>query len=134
MNFLDYVRDHEEITDVLFTGGDPMTMRTDVLRRYVEPLLGAGYEHIETIRFGTKMLSYWPHRVLSDDDSPELLALLAVAAHAVLIVHDELGAARAHRAELAELPRLLLRAVEGRRRPRGERCGEPRRGRACAAR
>ncbi|HEY8626198.1 MAG TPA: hypothetical protein VIL82_09335 [Solirubrobacteraceae bacterium] len=91
MNFLDYVRDHEEITDVLFTGGDPMTMRTDVLRRYVEPLLGAGYEHIETIRFGTKMLSYWPHRVLSDDDSPELLALLeriaASGKHVAVMAH-----------------------------------------------
>jgi KamA family protein len=91
MSFLDYVRDHEEITDVLFTGGDPMTMRTEVLQRYVEPLLGAGYEHIQTIRFGTKMLSYWPYRVLSDDDSPDLLALLeriaASGKHVAVMAH-----------------------------------------------
>jgi KamA family protein len=76
MNFLDYVREHEEITDVLFTGGDPMTMRADVLARYVAPLLGPGYEHVQTIRFGTKMLSYWPYRVLTDEDSLALLGLL----------------------------------------------------------
>lgn len=76
MSFLNYVREHDEITDVLFTGGDPMTMRADVLARYVEPLLGAGYEHIQTIRFGTKMLSYWPYRVLTDEDSAGLLILL----------------------------------------------------------
>jgi L-lysine 2,3-aminomutase len=91
MNFLEYVRDHREITDILFTGGDPLTMRTDVLERYVEPLLGRGYEHIETIRFGTKMLSYWPYRVLTDDDSPRLLALLeriaAVGKHVAVMAH-----------------------------------------------
>jgi KamA family protein len=76
LNFLDYVRDHEEISDVLFTGGDPMTMRVDVLKRYVEPLLGPGYDHVRTLRFGTKMLSYWPYRVLTDEDSNELLELL----------------------------------------------------------
>jgi KamA family protein len=76
MGFLEYVRAHEEITDILFTGGDPMTMRTEVLRRYVEPLLQDEFEHVRTIRFGTKMLSYWPYRVLSDPDAEELLELI----------------------------------------------------------
>ena len=39
-----YLRKHPEVTSVLFTGGDPMVMRTKVLRRYVEPLLSAGLE------------------------------------------------------------------------------------------
>jgi KamA family protein len=76
MRYLDYLREHQEISDVLLTGGDPMTMRAKVLVRYVEPLLEAEYDHIQTIRIGTKMLSYWPERVLSDDDADELLELL----------------------------------------------------------
>src|SRR5207247_6192870 len=37
-----YLRAHQEVTSVLITGGDPMIMGVPVLRRYVEPLLGAG--------------------------------------------------------------------------------------------
>jgi len=76
MRFCDYLRRHHEVTDVLLTGGDPMVMRARVLARYIEPLLGDGFEHIRTIRIGTKSLSYWPYRFLSDEDSGELLQLL----------------------------------------------------------
>ncbi len=51
-----YLRAHPEVTSVLITGGDPMIMGAAVLRRYVEPLLGPGLEHIESIRIGTKSL------------------------------------------------------------------------------
>ena len=49
-------------------------MRADVLARYVEPLLGEGFEHIQTIRIGTKSLSYWPYRYLTDDDADPVAA------------------------------------------------------------
>ncbi len=91
MRYLDYLREHVEISDVLFTGGDPMTMRAEVLARYVEPLLGAEYEHIQTVRIGTKMLSYWPQRVLKDDDADELLSLLrclvSAGKHVAVMAH-----------------------------------------------
>lgn len=84
-----YVTAHPEITNVLVTGGDALIMRTSVLRRYVEPLLSI--PSIEAIRIGTKALSYWPYRVLTDPDAEDLLALfrqvvasgrqLAVMAH-----------------------------------------------------
>ena len=35
---LEYLQEHPEVTDVLFTGGDPMVMRTRVLASYIEPL------------------------------------------------------------------------------------------------
>lgn len=73
--FLDYLRQHREITDVLFTGGDPMTMTTKILSLYIEPLLGNGFEHIQNIRIGTKSLSYWPYRYLTDPDAPDLIRL-----------------------------------------------------------
>ena len=76
MRFRDYIKQHHEITDVLITGGDPMVMSADVLARYIEPLLGPEFDHIQTIRIGSKALSYWPHRFLTDKDSDALIQLL----------------------------------------------------------
>jgi hypothetical protein len=45
------------------------------LRRYVEPLLTADLEHVQTIRIGTKALAYWPQRFVTDDDADDLLRL-----------------------------------------------------------
>jgi KamA family protein len=70
-----YVRAHPEVRSVLFTGGDPLVMKTSVLRRYVEPLLDPGLEHLESIRIGTKAPAYWPHRFVSDEDADDLLDL-----------------------------------------------------------
>ena len=71
----DYLADHLEVSGVLITGGDPMIMRADVLRRYVEPLLRPGLEHIESIRIGSKSLAYWPQRFVSDPDADDTLRL-----------------------------------------------------------
>ena len=68
-----YLTAHPEVTSVLITGGDPMIMGTGVLRRYVEPLLGL--EQLESIRIGTKALSYWPQRFVSDPDADDVLRL-----------------------------------------------------------
>jgi L-lysine 2,3-aminomutase len=70
-----YLRSHREVTSVLITGGDPMIMGAAVLSRYVEPLLDPSLEHIESIRIGTKSLSYWPYRFLTDPDSDDTLRL-----------------------------------------------------------
>ncbi len=70
-----YLGAHPEVTSVLFTGGDPMIMGAPVLRRYIEPLLGAGLGHIESIRIGTKSLAYWPQRFVSDPDADDTLRL-----------------------------------------------------------
>ena len=70
-----YLRDHREVTSVLITGGDPMIMAEGVLRRYVEPLLGPGMEHIESIRIGSKSLAYWPQRFVTDPDADDTLRL-----------------------------------------------------------
>lgn len=70
-----YLKRHTRVTDVLFTGGDPMVMKAGLLKSYLEPLLEPGLEHIRTIRIGTKSLSYWPFRFLSDPDSDEIIGL-----------------------------------------------------------
>jgi L-lysine 2,3-aminomutase len=70
-----YLRQHREVTSVLITGGDPMIMGASVLRRYVEPLLEPDLGHIESIRIGTKSLSYWPQRFVTDPDADDTLRL-----------------------------------------------------------
>lgn len=70
-----YLFTHRQVTDVLFTGGDPMTMTAKVLASYIEPLLLPEFEHIHTIRIGTKSLAYWPYRFLTDTDSSEVIEL-----------------------------------------------------------
>lgn len=70
-----YLDSHKKVSDILFTGGDPMTMSASILASYILPLLSERFSHIRTIRIGTKSLAYWPYRYLSDKDAPELLAL-----------------------------------------------------------
>lgn len=70
-----YLDVNKEVTDVLFTGGDPMTMSAKMLISYIEPLLTDRFSHIRTIRIGTKSLGYWPARFISDSDSQEILDL-----------------------------------------------------------
>jgi len=72
-----YVREHPEVTDILFTGGDPLIMRARVLKTYVDALLDAKIEHVKTIRFGTKAMTYWPYKVLTDSDAEETIALMS---------------------------------------------------------
>ncbi|WP_141592520.1 MULTISPECIES: KamA family radical SAM protein [unclassified Myxococcus] len=70
---VNYIRAHPEVTNVLFTGGDPMIMTEAVLAKYIEPLLDI--EHLEAIRIGTKALAYWPQRFVTDSDADDILRL-----------------------------------------------------------
>lgn len=70
-----YLEQDKNITDLLITGGDPMVMKTRHLVNYLEPLLKPELEHVQTIRIGTKSLTFWPQRFVTDDDADEVLAL-----------------------------------------------------------
>jgi L-lysine 2,3-aminomutase len=84
-----YLRASSGVTDVLLTGGDPLVMKTAVLRRYVEPLLGIG--SLSTIRIGTKAPAYWPQRFVTDEDADELLRLfediVSAGKHLAIMIH-----------------------------------------------
>ncbi len=75
MRFQDYLRENKNVTDVLLTGGDPMIMGIRNLKVYIEPLLGPDFDHIRSIRIGTKSLAYWPYKYVTDKDSDEVLRL-----------------------------------------------------------
>lgn len=72
---VEYLSNHPEVTDILFTGGDPLTMKANVLSTYIAPLLEANLPNIRNIRIGTKALTYWPYRFMTSDDVTDLLNL-----------------------------------------------------------
>lgn len=108
-----YLKTHHEVTDVLFTGGDPAIMKTRMLRAYIEALLDPELEHIQTIRIGTKALAYWPHRFVNDDDADDLLRLfeevIASGRHLAIMAH--VSHPRELETEIAQTAVRRLRAI-----------------------
>lgn len=70
-----YLASDEDISDLLLTGGDPLVMKTRHFENYLLPLLDPRFEHLQTIRIGSKSLGYWPQRFVTDDDADDLLRL-----------------------------------------------------------
>lgn len=105
---VDYVRDNPQVSSVLITGGDPMVMKTAVLRRYIEPLLRAKLPSLHSIRIGTKALAYWPYRFTEGEDADDFLRLIgevkAAGKHFALMAHSS------HSRELE--PEVARQAVE----------------------
>ncbi len=60
----DYLASKKEVTDILFTGGDPMWMNNQHLFSYLDILLAPELNHVRNIRIGTKSLSFYPQRFL----------------------------------------------------------------------
>ena len=73
----EYLESHTEISDLLVTGGDPMVMKSTRLDAYLRPLMQREFDHIQTIRIGTKSLTFWPYRFVSDPDADEVLRLFS---------------------------------------------------------
>lgn len=69
-----YLQQHTEVTDLLFTGGDPMIMKNKIFAGYIDAILEADIPNLQTIRIGTKALAYWPYKFITDDDAAETLA------------------------------------------------------------
>lgn len=69
---ISYIKGHEEVNNVLLTGGDSFSMTNNQIDKYLENLVKI--EHLDFIRFGTRSLVVFPERIHSD---PELLEILA---------------------------------------------------------
>lgn len=101
---IDYIAQHPEISDILFTGGDPLIMKTKVLAKYINALLDANIHHLKNIRIGTKVLSFWPYRFLTDNDADDLLELFSK-----VIKHGKKLAFMAHFNHPKELKSLAIK-------------------------
>ena len=65
-----YIKKHEEINNVLISGGDPLTLPVDVLEKFLQKL--SEISHLDFIRIGTRTPASFPERILDQ----ELLDLL----------------------------------------------------------
>lgn len=87
---INYLEEHPEVKDIIFTGGDPMVMSTNLIKKYIQPLLNI--PTIRTIRIGTKALSWWPYRFTSERDADELLSffeqIVSSGKHLAIMAHN----------------------------------------------
>jgi KamA family protein len=68
---IEYIARHPQISNVLLTGGDPLTLPTEKLADIVSQL--RKIEHVQIIRIGTKVPVFNPFRVIED---PSLLQMI----------------------------------------------------------
>jgi lysine 2,3-aminomutase len=67
-----YIRAHEEINNVLLTGGDPLILSTGKLEKIVKEI--REIDHVKIIRIGSKMPAFNPYRIIND---PSLLEMIS---------------------------------------------------------
>ena len=65
----DYITEHEEINNVLISGGDPLVLSNEVIKKFLDVL--TTIDHLSFIRFGSRTPVTLPSRL----NDPELLAL-----------------------------------------------------------
>jgi lysine 2,3-aminomutase len=66
---IDYIRQHEEIRDVLLSGGDPLLFSDDKLEYLLREV--RAIKHVEFLRIGTRIPIFLPQRI-----TPKLCAML----------------------------------------------------------
>lgn len=65
-----YIADHKEVNNVLISGGDSLILPTHVLGHFLAEL--TRIDHIDYIRFGSRMAVTFPDRILKDQELLEL--------------------------------------------------------------
>ena len=84
-NALKYIAEHKKLNNILITGGDPLIIKTNQLRKF---LLGIReLDHIKIIRFGSRVLSFLPSRILSDPSLLELFKQVSETDKRIYIVN-----------------------------------------------
>lgn len=58
---INYIAEHEEVNDVVVSGGDPLTLPTEMLEKLLARL--RAIKHVSVIRLGTKVPSVLPQRI-----------------------------------------------------------------------
>lgn len=66
-----YIQDHEEISNVLISGGDAFMNSNATIRQYLDAL--CNIEHLDLIRFGTRTPVVLPQRITDDSELLDML-------------------------------------------------------------
>lgn len=90
-DILTYIKRNPQVTDILFTGGDPMVMSGKIFETYIDEIIKADIPHLRNIRIGTKSLAYWPYTYTDEKNSPYILRAMRKAVksglHVALMAH-----------------------------------------------
>ncbi|MBN2796023.1 MAG: KamA family radical SAM protein [Clostridia bacterium] len=68
---VDYLKKHEEINNVLLSGGDSFCLSNKQIENYLKALIDI--KHLNYIRFGTRAPVVFPERITSDQELLEIL-------------------------------------------------------------
>lgn len=71
MTPLGFLKSNPEISEILFTGADPLIISAGNLRKFVAPILEL--KSIDSIRINTKSIAWWPFRFTQDKDADDLI-------------------------------------------------------------
>jgi lysine 2,3-aminomutase len=68
---IEYIASHEDIRDVLISGGDPLL----ISNKRLDEILGklSAIRHLEIIRIGTRVPCVWPQKIIEDKELIEVL-------------------------------------------------------------
>lgn len=80
-----YIREHEEISNVLISGGDAFMNSNEIIRQYLTEL--CDIPHLDYIRFGTRTPVVLPQRITSDPELVEMLKSFSEKKKIYIITH-----------------------------------------------
>lgn len=72
---MDYISAHKEISNVLVSGGDSLLLSNEMIEKYLKKL--TSMEHLDLIRFGTRVPVVYPERILKDSALQEIFRIYA---------------------------------------------------------
>lgn len=68
---IEYIESHEDIRDVLISGGDPLLIPIKKLNDILEKL--KKIKHLDLIRIGSRVPCVWPQKIIEDTELIEML-------------------------------------------------------------
>ena len=80
-----YIKDHEEIDNVLISGGDSFTLSNDNIKAYLEAL--TAIKHLKLIRFGTRIPVVLPQRIYHDEELLKMLKHYRKRKNIIIVTH-----------------------------------------------
>ena len=79
-----YIRKHKEINNVLISGGDPLTLPTALVEKFLQEL--DKIKHLDFIRIGSRIPVTFPDRILMDKALPAMLKRYTSKARRLYVV------------------------------------------------
>jgi lysine 2,3-aminomutase len=80
-----YIKDNENIDNVLISGGDPLTLSNEHIKTYLEAL--TEIKHLKFIRFGTRIPVVLPQRIYQDKELLKMLKYYRKRKNIIIVTH-----------------------------------------------